>query len=164
MGGWTAATEVQQEIFLHFALISVELANSFWPRKLSAFHRLLFPMRNALQSACRTFYFSASGGGQRGNVPASPARMAGRLLLRQQGAELLHHGVQLVCWLTRTAEPELLQANPGADLQITTPDEESVRAPLGLCEAHPLGYRRLSEPGSARGIQPSSMSMDGLKM
>ena len=35
-GGWTAATEVQQEIFSHFALISVELANSFWPRKLSA--------------------------------------------------------------------------------------------------------------------------------
>ena len=36
MGGWTAATEVQQEMFSHFALISVELANSFWPRKLSA--------------------------------------------------------------------------------------------------------------------------------
>ena len=36
MGGWTAATEVQQEIFLHLALMSVELANSFWPRKLSA--------------------------------------------------------------------------------------------------------------------------------
>ena len=31
----TAATEVQ-EMFSHFALISVELANSFWPRKLSA--------------------------------------------------------------------------------------------------------------------------------
>ena len=29
-------TEVQQEMFSHFALISVELANSFWPRKLSA--------------------------------------------------------------------------------------------------------------------------------
>ena len=27
---------MQQEIFSHFALISVELANSFWPRKLSA--------------------------------------------------------------------------------------------------------------------------------
>ena len=36
MGGWTAATEVQQEIFLNRALISVKLANSFWPRKLSA--------------------------------------------------------------------------------------------------------------------------------
>ena len=36
MGGWTAATEVQQEIFSHFAFISVELANSFWPRELSA--------------------------------------------------------------------------------------------------------------------------------
>ena len=36
MGDWTAATEVQQEMFSHFALISVELANSFWPRKLSA--------------------------------------------------------------------------------------------------------------------------------
>ena len=31
-----AATEAQQEMFSHFALISVELANSFWPRKLSA--------------------------------------------------------------------------------------------------------------------------------
>ena len=37
MGGWTAATEVQQEMFSHLALISVELPNSFfWPRKLSA--------------------------------------------------------------------------------------------------------------------------------
>ena len=34
-GGWTAATEVEQEMFSHFALI-MELANSFWPRKLSA--------------------------------------------------------------------------------------------------------------------------------
>ena len=31
-----AVTEVQQEMFSHLALISVELANSFWPRKLSA--------------------------------------------------------------------------------------------------------------------------------
>ena len=36
MGGWTAATEVQQEMFSHLAFMSVELANSFWPRKLSA--------------------------------------------------------------------------------------------------------------------------------
>ena len=35
MGGWTVATEVQQEMFSHLAFISVELANSFWPRKLS---------------------------------------------------------------------------------------------------------------------------------
>ena len=35
-GKWTAATEVQQEMFSHLVLISVELANSFWPRKLSA--------------------------------------------------------------------------------------------------------------------------------
>ena len=43
-------------------------------------HRLLFPVRNALQSACRTFHSSASGSRQRGNcrVPASPARIAGR--------------------------------------------------------------------------------------
>ena len=27
---------MQQEIFSHLALMSVELANSFWPRKLSA--------------------------------------------------------------------------------------------------------------------------------
>ena len=34
MGDWTAATEVQQEMFSHLALIRVEA--NFWPRKLSA--------------------------------------------------------------------------------------------------------------------------------
>ena len=43
-------------------------------------HRLLFPMRNALQSACRTFHSSASGSRRKGScrVPASPVHTTGR--------------------------------------------------------------------------------------
>ena len=43
-------------------------------------HRRLFPMRNALQSACGTFHSSASGSRRKGSckVPASPARTTGR--------------------------------------------------------------------------------------
>ena len=42
---------LQQEMFSHFALISVELANSFCPGTERRSHRRLFPMRSALRSA-----------------------------------------------------------------------------------------------------------------
>ena len=53
---------MQQEIFSNLALISVELANSFWPRKLSA-----APIGNAFRSVCRTFRSSASSSTRRGS-------------------------------------------------------------------------------------------------
>ena len=67
-----------------------------------------------------------------------------QLLLRQQGAELLH---QLVLVAQPPAaeelhvhphgcadEPQLLRAHAGADLRMTAPDEESVQGAVGFME------------------------------
>ena len=69
------------------------------------------------------------------------------LLLRQQGAELLHHGVQLVLVAQPPAaeelhfhphgcadEPQLLRAHPGTDLHAPAPDEESVQGAVRLVQ------------------------------
>ena len=99
MGGWTAATEVQQEMFSHLAFMSVELANSFWPRKLSA-----APIGFSFQ--CKTLFEAhvehlilwlqivdeEEAVGFSGRLLVDPVQ----LVLRQQGAELFDDGLQLV--------------------------------------------------------------------
>ena len=139
MGGWTAATEVQQEIFSHLALMSVELANSFWPRKLSA-----APIGFSFQ--CKTLFEAQVEHlilwlevVDEEEAVGLPSRLVDpvQLVLRQQGAQLFDDGVQLMLVAQPPAaekllidphccadEPQLLAANPGADLQVPTPDEE----------------------------------------
>ena len=154
MGGWTAATEVQQEIFSHLALMSVELANSFWPRKLSA-----APIGFSFQ--CKTLFEQVEHlilwlevvDEEEAVGLVDPVQ----LVLRQQGAQLFDDGVQLVLVAQppaaekllidprcRADEPQLLRAHPGADLQVPTGRRE-------VCGA--VGYlqscRRLSAPDTA---------------
>ena len=63
-----------------------------------------------------------------------------QLVLRQHGAQLFDDGVQLMLVAQPPAaekllidphccadEPQLLEPNPGADLQVPTPDEERVQ-------------------------------------
>ena len=153
MGGWTAATEVQQEMFSHFALISVELANSFWPMQEAErrSHRR-FQLRSALRSACRTFPSSTSGSTRKGSgLPGCLFVQLVQLLLRQQGAELFDDGAQLVLVAQPPAaeeldvdphdcadEPQLLRAHPGADLHVTASDEERVRP--GTASSSPTSW------------------------
>ena len=87
-------------MFSHFALISVELANSFWPRKLSAAPIGVFLKRETLFEALvehfvlrlqvvhkeETVRFS-------GRLLVQPVQ----LLLRQQCAQLLDDGIQAGC-------------------------------------------------------------------
>ena len=69
------------------------------------------------------------------------------LLLWQQGAQLLHHGVQLVLVAQPPAaeelhvhphrcadEPQLLRAHPGAYLHLPAPDEESAQGAVRLVQ------------------------------
>ena len=142
-GGWTAATEVQQEIFSHLTLMSVELANSFWPRKLSAAPiGFSFQCKTLFKALVEHFVLRLQIVDEKETV-GFPRRLLVQLvqlLLRQQCAELLHHGVQLVLVAQPPAaeellvdphgctdEPQLLRANPGADLHVPTPEEESVQ-------------------------------------
>ena len=123
---------MQQEMFSHFALISVELANSFWPRKLSAAPIGVFFKRETLFEALVEHFVL------RLQVvhEEEAVRFSGRLLiqpvqllLRQQGAEELHvdpHGC--------ADEPQLLRAHPGADLHVTASDEERVKGAMRLVE------------------------------
>ena len=107
-------------------------------------HRRLFQVRSALRSVCGTFRSSASDSRRTGNcLLIQPVQ----LLLRQQGAELLHHGVQLVLVAQPPAaeelhvhphgcadEPQLLRAHPGADLHVPASDEERVQGAVRLVQ------------------------------
>ena len=88
---------MQQEIFSHFAFISVELANSFWPRKLSATPIRVFNYE-ALFEALEEHFIPRLQIVHEEEAVGFPRRLLVQLvelLLRQQGAELLHHGVRL---------------------------------------------------------------------
>ena len=134
MGGWTAATEVQQEIFSHLALMSVELANSFWPRKLSA-----APISFSFQ--CKTLFeaqvehlilwLEVVDEEEAVGLPSRLLVDPVQLVLRQQGAQLFDDGVQLMLVAHPPAaekllidphccadEPQLLGANPGARFRL----------------------------------------------
>ena len=99
MGGWTAATEVQQEIFSHLALMSVELANSFWARKLSA-----APTGFSFQ--CKTLFeaqvehlilwLEVVDKEEAAGLPSRLLVDPVQLVLWQQGAQLFDDGVQLM--------------------------------------------------------------------
>ena len=98
-------------MFSHLALISVELANSFWPRKLSA-----APIGFFFQ--CETLFEAQvehlilwlevvdeeEAVGLSGRVLVDPVQ----LVLRQQGAELFDDGLQLVLVAQPPAAEELL--------------------------------------------------------
>ena len=84
-------------MFSHFALISVELANSFWPRKLSA-----APIGFSFQ--CKTLFKALV----EHFIPR--LQVAVQLLLWQQGAQLLNNGVQLVL----VAQPPAAEDRPRA--------------------------------------------------
>ena len=130
MGGWTAATEVQQEMFSHLALMSVELANSFWPRKLSA-----APIGFSFQ--CKTLFeaqvehlilwLEVVDEEEAVGLPSRLLVDPVQLVLQQQGAQLFDDGVQLVLVAQPPAaeklhvhphgcadEPQFLGAHPGA--------------------------------------------------
>ena len=156
MGGWTAATEVQQEMFSHLALISVELANSLLPSA---------SLSNAKRSSKRMILWLEVVDEEEAVGP--PSRLLVdpvQPVLRQQGAQLFDDGVQLVLVAQPPAaekllidphgcadEPQLL----GAYLQVPTPDEERIQ-----CGA--AGYlqsrRRLSAPDTASSSPTSWMS------
>ena len=105
-GDWTAATEVQQEMFSHLALISVELANSFWPRKLSAAPIGVFLKRETLFEALVEHFVLRLQVVHEEEAVGRLLVQPVQLVLRQQGAELFNGCVQLVqmnCMLTRTA-------------------------------------------------------------
>ena len=89
MGDWTAATEVQQEMFSHLAFMSVELANSFWPRKLPS---------ASLSSAKREHLILWLEEVDEEEAVGLPSRLLvdpAQLVLRRQGAQLFDDGVQL---------------------------------------------------------------------
>ena len=151
MGGWTVATEVQQEMFSHLAFISVELANSFWPRKLSA-----APIGFSFQ--CKTLFeahvehlilwLEVVDEEEAVGLPSRLLVDPVQLVLRQQGAQLFDDGVQLVLVAQPPAaaekllidphgcadEPQLLGAHPGAYLQVPTPDEERIQGAVRFVE------------------------------
>ena len=123
---WAAATEVQQEMFSHFALISVERANSFWPRKLSAAPIGFSFQCETLFKALVEHFIPRLQVVDEKEAVGFPRRLLVQLvelLLRQQGAELLHHGVQLVL----VAQPPAAEEPHGCatDLHVPAPDEES---------------------------------------
>ena len=150
MGGWTAATEVQQEMFSHLALISVELANSFWPRKLSAAPIGVFFKCETLFKALVEHFIPRLQVVDEKEAVGFPRRLLiqpVQLLLWQQGAQLLNNGVQLVLVAQPPAaeelhvhphrcadEPQLLRAHPGAYLHVPAPDEESVQGAVRLVQ------------------------------
>ena len=147
MGGWTAATEVQQEMFSHFALMSVELANRFWPRKLSAAPIGFSFQCETLFKALVEHFIPRLQVVDEEETVGFPRRLLVQLvelLLRQQGA--LHHGVQLVLVAQPPAaeelhvhphgcadEPQLLRAHPGTDRMCRPLMKRVSRAPFGLC-------------------------------
>ena len=132
-------------MFSHFALISVELANSFWPRKLSAAPiGVFFKCKTLFKALVEHFIPRLQV------VDEEEAVRFPRCLLVQpwqQGAELFDDGVQLVLVAQPPAaeelhvdphgcadEPQLLRAHPGADLQTPAPDEESVQGAVRLVQ------------------------------
>ena len=137
-------------MFSHFALISVELANSFWPRKLSAAPiGVFFKCEAPLEAYVEHFVLRLQIVDEQETVgfPRCLLIQPVQLLLRQQGAELLHHGVQLVLVAQPPAaeelrvhphgcadEPQLLRAHPGADLRVPASDEERVQGAVRLVQ------------------------------
>ena len=105
MGGWTAATEVQQEIFSHLALMSVELANSFWPRKLSAAPiGFSFQCKTLFEAQVEHLILWLEVVGLPSRLLVDPVQ----LVLRQQGAQLFDDGVQLMLVAQPPAAEKLL--------------------------------------------------------
>ena len=136
-------------MFSHLALISVELANSFWPRKLSAAPiGFSFQCETLFKALVEHFIPRLQVVDEKETV-GFPRRLIQpvELLLWQQGAELLNDGVQLVLVAQPPAaeellidprgcadEPQLLRAHPGADLHVPAPDEESVQGAVRLVQ------------------------------
>ena len=89
------------QMFSHFALISVELANSFWPRKLSAAPIGVFFKCKTLFKALVEHFIPRLQVVDKEETVGFP-RCPVQLLLWQQGAQLLNNGVQN-CMFTRTA-------------------------------------------------------------
>ena len=90
-------------MFSRLALISVELANSFWPRKLSA-----APIGFSFQR--ETLFIPRLQVVDEKETVGFPRRLfiqLVQLLLRQQGAQLLNDGVQLVLVAQPPAAEEL---------------------------------------------------------
>ena len=135
-------------MFSHFALISVELANSFWPRKLSVTPISVFFKRKTLFKALVEHFIPWLQLVYKEETVGFPRRLLiqpVQLLLWQQGAQLLNNGVQLVLVAQPPAaeelhvhphgcadEPQLLRAHPGAYLHVPAPDEESVQGAVRL--------------------------------
>ena len=97
-------------MFSHFALISVELANSFWARKLSAAPIDVFFKCKTLFKALVEHFILWLQVVDKEETVGFPRRLLIQpvLLLWQQGAQLLNNGVQLVLVAQPPAAEELL--------------------------------------------------------
>ena len=96
-------------MFSHFALISVELANSFWPRKLSAAPIRVFNYKALFEALVEHLLrLQVVDEEEAEGFPRRLFVQLVQLLLRQQGAELLDDGVQLVLVAQPPAAEELL--------------------------------------------------------
>ena len=98
-------------MFSHFALISVELANSFWPRKMSPIG-VFFKCKTLFKALVEHFIprLQVVDKEETVGLPRCLLIQPVQLLLWQQGAQLLNNGVQLRslqqqrnCMFTRTA-------------------------------------------------------------
>ena len=134
---------MQQEIFSNRALISVELANSFWPRKLSAAPIGFSFQCETLFKALVEHFIPRLQVVDEKEAVGFPRRLfiqLVELLLWQQGAQLLHHGVQLVLVAQPPAaeelhvhphrcsdEPQLLRASPRCLSACADPCQGAVR-------------------------------------
>ena len=151
-------------MFSHFALISVELANSFWPRKLSAAPiGVFFKCKTLFKALVEHFIPRLQVVDKEETVgfPRCLLIQPVQLLLWQQGAQLLNNGVQLVLVAQPPAaeevhvhphrcadEPQLLRAHPGADLRVPASDEERVQGAVRLVQLRRVSkvvddYKRL---------------------
>ena len=105
----------------------VELANSFWPRKLSAAPIGVFFKCKTLFKALVEHLIPRLQVVDEEETVGFPGRLLiqpVQLLLRQQGAELLNDGVQLL----------VAQPHPGADLRVPASDEEGVQGAVRLVQ------------------------------
>ena len=150
-GASTASRRVlQQEMFSHLALTRVELAKSFWPRKPRAAPIVAFSQREAVLEAYvehLVLRLQVIDVEEAVGLPGGLLVDAQQLVLRQQGAELLEDGVQLVLVAEAPAaeelrvnanrhadEAQLLGADPSAYLEMPAADKQRVQRAVRLVE------------------------------
>ena len=119
-------------MFSHLALISVEMANSFWPRKLSAAPISVFLKRETLFAALVEHFVLRLQVAHEEEAVGFPVACSYNWCW-SFGSSALSSSMTASC----ADEPQLLGAHPGADLHVTASDEE--RVAVGLVELRAIG-------------------------